>query len=488
MFRPVGIVVAVGREAYFFAVLALAAGFALADLAGFAALVVFLAVVLAGAAFFVAISLAPLEKNIGYRFGKHVVSLWYPRQRATRNRDTLQKSDDSSLKLSADRTSRIVEVFVNCVKRNLLMSNTLSKSVTPQPKDESTCITDVSHATHQDPQIFAPPSLVHRASQTTPATQASRWAQPSSAGEGLTIWRNSPDICNESEKNGCFAPILACNRHFCVFRSLDALKAGKNNHTRFNSVEVGPSARKWLYEFHPFSPVLQQLKPSATLAAAAKAKELKAKGINVLDFTLGEPDFITRANIREAAVVAMNAGHTHYTASGGILELKQAVCAAYQRDYGLKFAPNQVLISCGKTFHSQCAFFPLRSRRRSNHPCTVLGQLYALVEIAGAIPVLVNTTEASGFCMSAEQFAAAITPKTRLLMLNNPSNPTGCTYPVPLLEELGASPLKRIFWCSLMKFMKSSFTPVRNSAALRVLVPMSPRERSLSAGSARPTP
>ena len=95
------------------------------------------------------------------------------------------------------------------------------------------------------------------------------------------------------------------------------------------------------------SPALQKLKPSATLAAAAKAKELKSKGVNVLDFTLGEPDFITPANVRDAAVAAMNAGHTHYTPSGGIPELKQAVCAAYQRDYGLKFAPNQVLISNG---------------------------------------------------------------------------------------------------------------------------------------------
>jgi aspartate aminotransferase len=185
------------------------------------------------------------------------------------------------------------------------------------------------------------------------------------------------------------------------------------------------------------SPTVQQLKPSATLAAAAKAKELKTKGINVLDFTLGEPDFITPANIREAAVQAMNAGHTHYTASGGILELKQAVCAAYQRDYGLKFAPNQVLISCGAKHSIHNVLSALCGPGDEVIiPAPYWVSYSALVEIAGATPVLVNTSEASGFCMSAEQFAAAITPKTRLLMLNNPSNPTGCTYPVPLLEAL----------------------------------------------------
>lgn len=185
------------------------------------------------------------------------------------------------------------------------------------------------------------------------------------------------------------------------------------------------------------SPVLQNLKPSATLAAAAKAKELKSKGVDVLDFTLGEPDFITPENIRQAAVKAMNAGHTHYTASGGIVELKQAVCAAYQRDYGLKFAPNQVLISCGAKHSIHNVLSALCGPGDEVIiPAPYWVSYSALVEIAGATPVLVDTTEASGFCMSAEQFRKAITPKTRLLMLNNPCNPTGSAYPVAVLEAL----------------------------------------------------
>ena len=185
------------------------------------------------------------------------------------------------------------------------------------------------------------------------------------------------------------------------------------------------------------SPALQKLKPSATLAAAAKAKELKSKGVNVLDFTLGEPDFNTPANVREAAVAAMNAGHTHYTPSGGILELKQAVCSAYQRDYGLQFKPNQVLISNGAkhSIHNVLASL-CGPGDEVIIPAPYWVSYSALVELAGATPVLVNTTEASGFCMSEDQFRSAITPRTRLLMLNNPSNPTGSTYPVAQLEAL----------------------------------------------------
>lgn len=185
------------------------------------------------------------------------------------------------------------------------------------------------------------------------------------------------------------------------------------------------------------SPALQSLKPSATLAAAAKAKELKSKGINVLDFTLGEPDFNTPENIRNAAITAMNAGHTHYTPSGGILELKQAVCAAYQRDYGLSFKPNQVLISNGAkhSIHNVLASL-CGPGDEVIIPAPYWVSYSALVELAGGVPVLVNTTEESGFCMSAEQFTNAITPRTKLLMLNNPSNPTGSTYPVEKLEAL----------------------------------------------------
>ena len=192
------------------------------------------------------------------------------------------------------------------------------------------------------------------------------------------------------------------------------------------------------------SPAVGSLKPSATLAAAAKAKELKSKGITVYDFTLGEPDFITPENVRRAAVAAMEAGHTHYTPSGGIPELKKAVCAAYLRDYQLEIAPAQVLVSNGAKHSIHNVLAALCG---PGDEVVIPGPYWvsysALVELAGAIPVIVDTTEASGFCMSAEQFQAAITPRTRLLMLNNPSNPTGATYPIDKLKALADIAVER---------------------------------------------
>lgn len=185
------------------------------------------------------------------------------------------------------------------------------------------------------------------------------------------------------------------------------------------------------------SAAVQTLKPSATLAAAAKAKELKSKGVTVYDFTLGEPDFITPAHIRQAAVAAMEAGHTHYTPSGGIPELKKAVCSLYKRDYSLDFTPAQVLISNGAkhSIHNVIASL-CGPGDEVIIPAPYWVSYSALVELTGATAVIVETTEASGFVMSPEQFRAAITPKTRLLMLNNPSNPTGAAYTAAQLEAL----------------------------------------------------
>lgn len=185
------------------------------------------------------------------------------------------------------------------------------------------------------------------------------------------------------------------------------------------------------------SPTVQSLKPSATIAAAAKAKELVAKGVKVYEFTLGEPDFITPAHIRDAAKQAMDAGHTHYTASGGILDLKKAVCELYQRDYGLDYQPNQCVISNGAKHSIHNVLTALCGPGDEVIIPTPYWVSYsALVELTGATPVLVETTLQSGFSLQPEQFAAAITPRTRLLMLNNPCNPTGSAYPVSTLRGL----------------------------------------------------
>lgn len=185
------------------------------------------------------------------------------------------------------------------------------------------------------------------------------------------------------------------------------------------------------------SKIVETLKPSATIAAATKAKELKAQGVKVYEFTLGEPDFTTPAHICDAAKQAMDAGETHYTPAAGLPKLKQAVCDAYMRDYGLSYEPGHVVISNGAKHSIHNVLTALCGPGDEVIIPTPYWVSYsALVELTGATPVLVPTTQESGFCLSPEQFAAAITDKTRLLMLNNPCNPTGAAYPVETLEGL----------------------------------------------------
>ena len=185
------------------------------------------------------------------------------------------------------------------------------------------------------------------------------------------------------------------------------------------------------------SPAISTLKPSATIAAAAKAKALKNQGVRVYDFTLGEPDFNTPEHIQEAARAAMRDGHTHYTASGGIIELRQAICRAYERDHGLAYKPEQVLVSNGAKHSLHNVLTALCS---PGDEVIIPGPYWvsysALVELAGGVPVIVDTDEAAGFRMTAAQLSRAITPRTVLLLLNAPSNPTGATYSAEQLTAL----------------------------------------------------
>ncbi len=185
------------------------------------------------------------------------------------------------------------------------------------------------------------------------------------------------------------------------------------------------------------SSLVNQLKPSETLAAAAKARELRSRGIDVLEFTVGEPDFITPQHIREAAKAAMDAGHTRYTAATGIQELKQAICDAFRRDHGVSWKPSEVTVSNGA---KHCLHNALVACCEPGDeviiPTPYWVSYSALVELTGAKPVLVETAEKDGFFLSPEQFRKAITPRTRLMMLNSPSNPTGGVYPVETLRGL----------------------------------------------------
>jgi aspartate aminotransferase len=177
------------------------------------------------------------------------------------------------------------------------------------------------------------------------------------------------------------------------------------------------------------SNLASSVQPSATLAAGAKARQLKAAGIKVYDYSLGEPDFNTPSHICEAADAAMKAGHTHYTPVGGIPELKSAICRWYRSYHGLDCTPDQVLVSNGAKHSIHNALAATCNPGDEVIIPTPYWVSYSdLVSMTGATPVLVHTTRESGFKMSPVQLKAAITPKTRMWMINSPSNPTGTVY------------------------------------------------------------
>src|SRR5688500_2122398 len=159
------------------------------------------------------------------------------------------------------------------------------------------------------------------------------------------------------------------------------------------------------------SRLVQSLEPSATLAMAAKAKELTAAGKTVYDFSVGEPDFTTPEHICRAAVEAMRAGHTHYTVASGIPELKKAIAQSYKKAHGLEYSPQQVVVSNGAK-HSLHNVFTVLCNPGDEViiPAPYWVSYAELVKLTGAKPVIVATQESDDFLMTPEQFRSAITP------------------------------------------------------------------------------
>jgi aspartate aminotransferase len=187
----------------------------------------------------------------------------------------------------------------------------------------------------------------------------------------------------------------------------------------------------------PVSKMAASIQPSATLAAAAKARQMKAEGIHVFDFSLGEPDFPTPEHICRASFKAMQDGHTHYTPASGIPELRAAIARVYQKEHGLRATADQVIVSNGakhSLYNALAAICGPGDEVIIPSPYWV--SYSDLVQMAGANYVLVPTTQESGFKMAPAQLRAALTPRTRLLMLNSPSNPTGTVYSRQELDVL----------------------------------------------------
>ncbi|MDR0906820.1 MAG: pyridoxal phosphate-dependent aminotransferase [Oscillospiraceae bacterium] len=177
--------------------------------------------------------------------------------------------------------------------------------------------------------------------------------------------------------------------------------------------------------------------PSATLAVDSLAKQMKADGIDVIGFGTGEPDFDTPENIRAAAIAAINAGKTKYTPASGIAELKKAAAQRLYADLGVSYEPNQIVISSGAK-HS--LFIALMSLCNAGDEVLVPSPYWVTytegVKLTGAVPVTVRAEESAGFKITAAQLEAAVTPKTKALLLNNPSNPTGMLYNRAELQAL----------------------------------------------------
>ena len=180
------------------------------------------------------------------------------------------------------------------------------------------------------------------------------------------------------------------------------------------------------------------LSPSLTLAVDSKAKQLKAEGQDVVGFGAGEPDFDTPQHIKDAAAKALAEGFTKYTPSSGIPELRQAIADKFKRDNGLSYKSSQVIVSCGGK-HS-CYNVILATCADGDEviiPSPYWLSYPEMVKLAGANPVILPTTDKTEFKVTVEQLRNAITPRTRLFILNSPSNPTGSLYTREEIKALG---------------------------------------------------
>ncbi len=187
------------------------------------------------------------------------------------------------------------------------------------------------------------------------------------------------------------------------------------------------------------SSALARVKPSATLAVTARARELKREGRDVIGLGAGEPDFDTPENIKEAAIAAIRRGETKYTDVDGIPELKAAVAAKFARENGLTYAVNQIHIAPGgKTVIYNALLATLSPGDEVIVPAPYWVSYPDMVLLAGGEPVTVVGHEADGFKLKPEALEAAITPRTKWLILNSPSNPTGAAYTGAELEALAA--------------------------------------------------
>ncbi len=186
-----------------------------------------------------------------------------------------------------------------------------------------------------------------------------------------------------------------------------------------------------------FAQRVDRIKPSPTFAAAAKANAMRAKGIDIISFAQGEPDFDTPDNIKEAAYKAIREGITKYTPAAGFPDLKDAIIDKFKRDNGLAYDRSQVFASAGaKLILYNLAQVLFEAGDEVIVPAPYWVSYTDIILLMDATPVVIPTTEQQGFKLSSQQLKAAITPRTRAIILNSPCNPTGATYTAEELKSL----------------------------------------------------
>ncbi len=196
-----------------------------------------------------------------------------------------------------------------------------------------------------------------------------------------------------------------------------------------------------------FSDRVSQLKSSPTLAISAKAKEMRKRGLDVIGFGAGEPDFDTPLNIKEAAIEAIKKGFTKYTPASGIIELKNAVCEKLKRDNSLRYKPDEIAISCGAK-HALYNIFQVLCQKQDE--VIIISPYWVsyteMVRLSGAEPRIVEAKEANGFVVAPEEIKKNITKRTKAIIINSPSNPTGAVFGKELLEKIARIAVsKKIF-------------------------------------------
>lgn len=181
----------------------------------------------------------------------------------------------------------------------------------------------------------------------------------------------------------------------------------------------------------------RSISPSPTLVIDSKAKAMKKKGIDVVGFGAGEPDFDTPEYIRNAAKAALDKGMTRYTPSSGTLELRTAICEKLKRDNGLEYEPDQIVVSNG----AKHSLFNICQTILDPGDEVIIPEPFwvsypELVQIAGGVPVMVHGHEENDFLVSADDMKPYITPRTKAIILNSPNNPNGCVWPREMLEDI----------------------------------------------------